>query len=288
MSDYTFKNHKQIEIIKEMIKVGSRYEINGVNSSLAYYMYRNPQELFQVIPPGSYTITQEGGNTYLDISDAVILSTALEFQVIYVYDVKSSQYIDPFPDLVILQNKYNELQDDFSKLVAVLNSNNISADTLKMMCVLPVLNTNEVWVKTDDGYRGFDIGELEQNIADQIKEFEKLVADSLQALEDKGDEIENNIIGQGTTQVDRIDSQASQVNNSLDAMWRMFSITTGSNRYASGNNIENRDNTQLDKELIGGDITQRNGKPRKVYYGGNIADRKMVNALNIDLGSSRG
>lgn len=271
-----------------MIKVGSRYEINGVNLSLAYYMYRNPQELFQVIPPGSYTITQEGGNTYLDISDAVILSTAIEFQVIYVYDVKSSQYIDPFPDLVILQNKYNELQDDFANLVAVLNSNNISADTLKMMCVLPVLNTNEVWVKTDEGYRGFDIGDLEQIIADKIKEFEKLVVDSLQALEDKGDEINDNIMNQGNTQVDRIDAQASEVNSNLDIMWRMYSITTGSNRYLSGNNIENRDNTKLDREVIGGDITQRSGQPRKVYFGGNIADRAIVNALNIDLGSSRG
>lgn len=282
-----YKQNKLLRTVKEFERVGNKYNINGIDLNEAIFFWRISQQLYDVIPKGSYNITTEGNNTYLNITDTTFNYERI--QISYLFASISSEYeVDFNVDINILKDRYNEAVEDIKKIYAYVKSNIMIADGQDVTMILPSLGKNEVWVKTDDGYRGFDIGDLEHNIAEQIKEFEKLVADSLQALEDKGDEIENNIIDQGTTQVDRIDAQASQVNDSLDIMWRMYRITTGANRYLSGNNIENRDNTKLDREVIGGDITQRSGQPRKVYFGGNIADRAIVNALNIDLGSSRG
>lgn len=283
----TYKQNKLLRTVKEFERVGNKYNINGIDLNEAIFFWRISQQLYDVIPKGSYNITTEGNNTYLNITDTTFNYERI--QISYLFASISSEYeVDFNVDINILKNRYNEAVEDIKKIYAYVKSNIMIADGQDVTMILPSLGKNEVWVKTDDGYRGFDIGDLEQNIADQIKRFEKMVADSLVALDDKGNEIESNILNQGDTQVGRIDAQANQVNDNLDIMWRMYSITTGSNRYLSGNNLANRDNTKLDREVIGGDITQRSGQPRKVYYGGNVADRAIVNALNIDLGNSRG
>ncbi|MGL5648290.1 MAG: phosphodiester glycosidase family protein [Clostridium sp.] len=173
MSDFSFKNNKQIEIIKEMVKTSSdRYEINGIELSKARFMWRKFQEAFQILSPGSYSIIQEAGNTFLKIDDTVLLGEAIEFQVIYVFDQESSQYIDDFPDVSILKEKYNELQRDFTNLNRLLKSNNITGDTLKMFYVLPELNEGEVWIRTKDGWRGTNVDDLDKIVQDLINKIE--------------------------------------------------------------------------------------------------------------------
>lgn len=180
MADFSFKNNKQIEIIKEMVKTSSdRYEINGIDLSKARFMWRKFQEAFQILSPGSYSIIQEAGNTFLKIDDTVLLGEAIEFQVIYVFDQESSQYIDDFPDVSILKEKYNELQRDFTNLNRLLKSNNITGDTLKMFYVLPELNEGEVWIRTKDGWKGTNVADLDKIVQDLINKIETQIKPDL-------------------------------------------------------------------------------------------------------------
>ncbi|MGL5716193.1 MAG: hypothetical protein ACRCXX_06180 [Cetobacterium sp.] len=180
MSVFSFKNNKQIEIIKEMVKTSSdRYEINGIELSKARFMWRKFQEAFQILSPGSYSIIQEAGNTFLKIDDTVLLGEAIEFQVIYVFDQESSQYIDDFPDVSILKEKYNELQRDFTNLNRLLKSNNITGDTLKMFYVLPELNEGEVWIRTKDGWKGTNVADLDKIVQDLINKIENEIKPDL-------------------------------------------------------------------------------------------------------------
>lgn len=187
---YSFKNNKQIQIIKEMQKTGETYEINGIDLGRAYFFYRKFQEAFQTIPVGSYEIINQANNVFLKINDTALLEDAVEFQVCYVFQSESSQYIDPFPDLSTMQTKYNDLQKDYANLIRVLNSSNIFGDTLKMFYVLPQLEENEVWVRTKDGFKGFDIGSLEQNIKDFWEELTRIT-----------NEVINNIRNEGNKQI---------------------------------------------------------------------------------------
>lgn len=210
ISNYDFKIGKNIEIIKEFQKSGNVYDINGVDTDRAFFMYRKFQEAFQVLAPGSYTLYEEAGNLKLKIVDETVLADAIEFQVIYVFTPKSSQYNDDFPDLEILQRKYNELQQDFIDVTNILKKINITGDTLKMFYVLPELNENEVWVRTVNGYRGFNIGSIEENIKAFWEEFRKsweLVTDELDKI---GQEKVEEVNQAGVNNVESVNNAADE------------------------------------------------------------------------------
>lgn len=151
MANEDYKNGKIPAIIREFLNTGNRYEINGIDQSLAVFFYREENQKFKVIPKGSYSITQEASNYYLNISDENILSKAYQFQIIYIYEQISSSYIEEFPDLSIAVEKINNLVEDVKNIYSYLKSTGVIADTSTMTKVLPELEKMTVWYLNENG-----------------------------------------------------------------------------------------------------------------------------------------
>lgn len=151
MANEDYKNGKLVEIVREFDNDGgSKYEVNGVNQSIAVPFYRRLDEKFRVIPLGSYRFVTESGNTYLEIQNNEILEYAKQFQISYVYSQQSSKYIEDFPELSILVGKYNSVVDDMSNMFNYLKSVGLTVDTLKMTKVLSELEPLTIWYMTED------------------------------------------------------------------------------------------------------------------------------------------
>ncbi|MGL5714945.1 MAG: hypothetical protein ACRCX2_18155, partial [Paraclostridium sp.] len=251
-----------------------KYEINGVDLAKAVWFYRTPQEQYLVLPKGSYTITTEGANTYLLIHDQGIISTAERIQLCYEFASMSSEYqVDFGVDVNVLKDRYNELVDDVKSLFKYVQTNMMAADGLDVELILPQLDNGEVWMRTETGYRGFNVGEIDKNIQDFWVEFNA-----------KTQEVLENISNQGDKQVERINDTASEVDNRLQMIWRMYSILTGSQRYLSGNVLTLRDPSKLEKSIDGGSLANRVGEPKRIYVGGELSNRIIKVPLQIDLG----
>lgn len=295
-----FKNHKLLVNVSEFDNTGSRYPINGIDLGKAVFFWRKEQEMYDTIPKGSYKVTVEGGNTYLDITDAHALADIERIQICYEFASISSEYeVDFNVDTTILKDRYNEAVKDIKAIYEYVKKNMMTADGQDLTVVLPNLEKDEVWVKTEDGWRGFNIGSLEENIKAQIELFKQMVTTAFSEFEKERDKAiqdvittgnteEGQIITQGNIQYNRINAESTRLDNTLDLMWKMYSITTGANRYLSGNNLESRDNSLLEREVYGGNLAQRGDKPRRVYYGGNLVDRAIETPISIDLGQYTG
>ncbi|MGL5713432.1 MAG: hypothetical protein ACRCX2_10470, partial [Paraclostridium sp.] len=154
-----------------------------------------------------------------------------------------------------------------------IQTNMMTADGLDVELILPQLDNGEVWMRTTDGYKGFNVGDIELNIKNFWVEFNA-----------KTQEVLNNIISQGNIQVERINDTASLIDNRLQMIWRMYSILTGSQRYLSGNVLTLRDVDKIEKEVNGGNLVNRIGEPKRIYNGGLLSNRTIKVPLTLDLG----
>lgn len=171
----SYKQGKLINIIKEFDVDGSKYIINGIDTKNAIFFARRNQEMYEEIPLGNYTITTEENNTYLNIVNEEYLSTIERIQVGIEFSSISSKYeVDFNVDINVLTQNYNKVVDDVKNIFAYIKKTNMIADGLDVSVVLPQLDTNEVWVKTEDGYKGLNITSLEENIQGFFKDFYKL------------------------------------------------------------------------------------------------------------------
>lgn len=271
------------------------YDINGVDEEKAIFFYRVAQQQFAELQRGDYTLVNESNNQILRITNAELLSTIEKFQVCYVFDFSSSDYKPEFgTDVNVLKDRYNELYEDVKMLFKYVKETMMVADGEDVTTILPQLDVNEVWVKTETGYRGFGIADLEANIQEQIKKFESIVQEIFKQIEEKKQEIikemqgvaqENLEIIQGKIDgfgdvvneaVDRIDQSIIEVDGRFDLIWRMYSVIIGSNRYLSGNNLSLRKEENLERVVESGRLKDREGDPRKVYDGGRIGDRGIM------------
>ncbi|MGL5714329.1 MAG: hypothetical protein ACRCX2_15010 [Paraclostridium sp.] len=183
----SYKQNKLLRNIQEFDKVGDKYNINGIDLKQAIFFWRINQEMYDTIPKGSYTITTEGNNTFLNILD--VSFNYEKIQICYEFASISSEYnVDFNVDVNILKDRYNDAVEDIKSLYSYIKSNMMIADGQDVTMILPALDNDEVWIKTKDGYRGFAIGNLEANIEDQIKKFQQMTEEAFKGLLTKKDE----------------------------------------------------------------------------------------------------
>lgn len=151
MANEDYKSDQIVEIVREFDNTGNKYEVNGLELNKMIPFWRKDKGKFYALAKGQYKYQEESSNTYLVIQDETILGQATEFQLVYIYSQDSSKYIEDFPDLAILVDKYNQLVDDTTKLFTYLKNTGIKADTLKMTKVLVQLEPFTVLYMNDSG-----------------------------------------------------------------------------------------------------------------------------------------
>lgn len=292
-----FKNRKLLINVKEFVKTpeSTMYNINGIDLAKAIFFWRLPMGMYDVIPLGFYEIVYEGDNVYLHIIDTTVYEKIESIQICYEFASISSTYdVDFNVDVNTLKDRYNEVVEDMKAIFNYVEKNMMTSDALDVSVVLPQLGKDEVWIKTADGYAGFNIGDIDANIKDFWERFYRETEAMFQKLYDTTEESLDKIITEGDTQDKRVEDEGefqlnriliatSEMEKKLQLVWRMYSVITGSNRYLSGNFIVDRVN--LDRTIAGGSIANRTGAPRHIYNGNNIANRALqLTGFNIDLG----
>lgn len=187
MANEDYKNGKLVEIVREFNNTGNQYEVNGIKQSIAVPFWRRENDKFQVIPKGSYSFINEAGNDYLKILDSTILQQATQFQIVYDYLQLSSKYIEDFPDVVVLTEKYNQLVDDTTNLFSYLKSVGMTSDTLQLTKVLAQLEPLTTWYMNENGeIKALPISDLYEKFGNLIKAMEKVLDEY---IEQKKEEI---------------------------------------------------------------------------------------------------
>ena len=205
-----YKQDKVALVIKEMVNTGAEYEINGIDTTKAIFMWRKDQKLYEPIPTSSYTVDKTSSDVKLIITDLDTLKDIERLQIISVINDTSSKYEPLFKvDIDTLKNSYNELAENFKSLFNYVKKTVMIADGQDFSIVLPTLNEGEVWVKTIDGWRGFYIGDIEI----QVKELRELIENSrvsaIQDIENKRDSSLESIEEEGTTQVNKVKDEGT-------------------------------------------------------------------------------
>lgn len=178
------KLRKIAKIVKEITiePSQSRYDISGLSIELCKFFYRKPQELFQDLSSGDYTIDTSNESKTLVIQNPEILKIAEAIQICYVVDLTSSRYEAEFNvDINKLNSNYNQLVDDVHTLWEYVKKVGMIADDTTIPLILPQLNTDEVWVKTEDGYKGISLTDAEGIIKGVIEEYTALMEKRLDA-----------------------------------------------------------------------------------------------------------
>lgn len=168
------KLRKISKIVKEISMQSSQstYDISGLDLSLCKFYYRTPQNLFKDLASGDYTIDTSSGQQSLVIQNDTVLQTGEAIQVCYNMDLTSSKYVVDFEiDINKLTTSYNELVEDVHTLWEYIRKTGMIADDTTIDLILPQLNNNEVWVKSEDGYRGMPLDDVEQSIKDIIDKY---------------------------------------------------------------------------------------------------------------------
>lgn len=293
-----YKQNKITLVIKEMANTGDTYEINGIDFKKAVFMWRKDRELYYPIPTSAYRVETTSNDANLVITDAEALKDVERLQIISVINDSSSKY-EPLhkADIETLKNNYNELVDNFKELFNYVKKTVMIADGQDFSIVLPTLEEGEVWVKTQDGWKGFQVGKLEASIQELMRRITESVNKALEdiknskenallSIQNNGNAQDTRIEKQGDTQSTRLNSIDSSVSSKLALMERMMSIVVGANRWLDGGDITKRTADSLPERIAdGGDITKRTTEaPRRIYDGGDITKRVVDVPQNLDLG----
>ena len=176
-----YKTGKLLNVVRQFDKASGKYEINGIDTGEAVFLYRREREIFIPIPRGNYNITKENNNTFLNV-DNTINKEAIEFQIVYETNITSSEYNDPYPELKILVQKYNESVKDILNISKYLKTVGVKTDSdqLHQSQLLPMLEPNTFWYSDNRGVIGtFPIGNLnatyQKMVMDLKKEVEELI-----------------------------------------------------------------------------------------------------------------
>lgn len=188
------KLRKISKIIKEIsvVKSQKNYDISGLTISLCKFYYREPQKQFKDLPIGDYTIETSHNTQTLVINNATILDKAESIQVCYELDLTSSKYESDFEiDINRLASSYNEAVDDLHNLWGYIRNIGMVADDTTIDLILPQLDTNEVWVKTEDGYKGVPLDDVEQSVKEIIEKYSK---EKIQEINIETEQHVNNVL----------------------------------------------------------------------------------------------
>jgi hypothetical protein len=145
-----FKTGKLHKVIKEFQKSSGSYEINGVDLKNTVFLYREKASPFIPIPKGNYRTVFNDNESTLIVDDEVN-NKAVEFQVISVFDIQASKYLEKFPELKMLVEHTNKIVDDINNIIEYLNSVGIKADSKFQTQILTPLEPSSTWYMNADG-----------------------------------------------------------------------------------------------------------------------------------------
>lgn len=200
------KLRKISKIVKEISiqNSQSRYDISGLDLSLCKFYYRKSQALFKDLPSGDYTIDTSNNQQSLIVQNNEIISSGEAIQVCYEMDLSSSKYeVDFEVDINRLTTSYNELVDDVHTLWDYIKKTGMISDDTTMDLILPQLNTDEVWVKSEDGYKGIPLDNVEDSVKDIIDKYSK----------EKIEEIKQATTLHADKEIERIKQEAQKAEN---------------------------------------------------------------------------
>ena len=236
------KLRKISKIVKEILiqKSQSRYDISGLNLSLCKFYYRKTNELFKDLPSGDYTIDVSNNQQSLVIRNNEIISSGEAIQICYEMDLSSSKYeIDFEIDINRLTTSYNELVDDVHILWDYIKKTGMISDDITMDLILPQLNTDEMWVKSKDGYIAYPLTDVEKSIKEIIDKY------SQQKIE----EIKKATTAHADKEIERIKQEAKKEENNAISNIKEQEKTSTQNIINEGNkqvqNVTNIGNNKI-------------------------------------------
>jgi uncharacterized protein YukE/arsenate reductase-like glutaredoxin family protein len=187
----SYKLRKIARIEKEitMIQGQSDYDISGIDIAIAKFFYRMKQTdvqattNFEDMASGDYTIRQSNNSKTLVIQNQNILDNGEAIQICYVVDLTSSKYETDFEvDINTLKTRYNEAVDDIHRLWEYIKTTGMVADDLSIDLILPKLKVDQLWVRTETGYKGVSLTDAEGMIKDIIDKYSEEKKSEIRAL----------------------------------------------------------------------------------------------------------
>lgn len=145
-----FKTGKLHKIIREFKKGNGRYEINGIDLENTVFLYREKTSPFIPIPKGNYRTVSDGNENTLIVDD-YINNKAVEFQIISIFNVNASKYLEKFPELSMAVEHTNKIVDDINNIIDYLNSVGVKTDSKYQTQILTPLEPSSTWYMNADG-----------------------------------------------------------------------------------------------------------------------------------------
>ena len=145
-----FKTGKLHKVIKEFQKGSGSYEINGVDLKNTVFLYREKASPFIPIPKGNYRTVSDGNENTLIVDD-YINNKAVEFQIISIFNVNASKYLEKFPELSMAVEHTNKIVDDINNIIDYLNSVGVKTDSKYQTQILTPLEPSSTWYMNADG-----------------------------------------------------------------------------------------------------------------------------------------
>jgi len=286
----TYKDKKIMKVISQFESVsGQKYEINGIDLDIAVFFYRASQEAFKVMTTSDYRVIEEGGNFYLEVNNSVVTAVAESYQIAYDISLLSSKYEIAFnPDINTLKDKYNQLVDDTHSLFDYIRKQALISDDTQMEIILPQLENGEVWVKTIGGWRGVNVGDIEQSLEQFWVRFYSETDAMIASLQTLTDGHVATIEATGDTQYDRVSQRVLEIDEKLNRMEFLADSLNYIRQTLDGGEIENLATDALRitadggdfEDIIGGDLTVG-----FIYDGGDLEDLIQAQIdIIVDLG----
>ena len=145
-----FKTGKLHKIIREFKKGNGSYEINGIDLENTVFLYREKTSPFIPIPKGNYRTVSDGNERTLIVDD-YINNKAVEFQIISIFNVNASKYLEKFPELSMAVEHTNKIVDDINNIIDYLNSVGVKTDSKYQTQILTPLEPSSTWYMNADG-----------------------------------------------------------------------------------------------------------------------------------------
>ena len=180
------KTRKIIKIRQEFVVTDSlNYNINGIEDKNIKFYYKEKKGGFYEIPFSDYTIEYIDSNKNIVFLGLDKLQDKTKIQVGTEIFNSSQKYVpEQKIDVQIFLESYNNLVDNFDKLYDYVSNTLMISDTLDTEMVLPELMENEIWVKTESGFKAWSLIEVEKHIMDMIQEQKDYLTNWAELLKD--------------------------------------------------------------------------------------------------------
>ena len=225
-----FKTGKLHKIIREFKRGSGIYEINGIDIKNTVFLYREKAGAFTPIPKGNYKITFSNNENILEVDD-FINNKAIEFQIISLFDIQSSKYLEEFPELKMVVIQTNKIVDDINNIIGYLNSVGVKADSKYQTQILTPLEPLSVWYMNAEGnIDTLPIDDFNKKFKEIVEKMSELADEKAQEkvkarLEELKNEIDNfkndkvaEVLKNIEAQKNKLDSKIPEINKKFNAI----------------------------------------------------------------------